>query len=276
MEKAFKLQIQTTYNQLTKAEKKVADYVLNNQQKVLYMSITDLADACKVGDTSVYRFCRTMKLQGYQEFKVKLSLSMSQEEEVDVHKTEKNMAQQIMELNISAIKETYALLEMDKLEQALELFTKAKRVYFYGVGDSLLTAQGACNKFTRIVNKVICISDSHMQAMAAATSAKTDFFIIISYSGASKDSILVAKLAKEAGAKVVCISHYLKSPLASYSDVLLLCGADEDPLDGGSMTGKMGQLYLMDLLYQEYYSRNYNECRKNNEQTSSAVFDKLY
>ena len=52
------LQIQATYNQLTKAEKKVADYVLQNKKEVLYMSITDLADACEVGDTSVYRFCR--------------------------------------------------------------------------------------------------------------------------------------------------------------------------------------------------------------------------
>ena len=66
----FVLQIKASYNQFTRAEKKVADYVLDNQEKVLYMSITDLADACEVGDASVYRFCRTMKLQGYQEFKM--------------------------------------------------------------------------------------------------------------------------------------------------------------------------------------------------------------
>lgn len=73
------LQIQSTYNQLTKAEKKVADYVLLNQNEVLYMSITDLADACKVGDTGVYRFCRTLNLQGYQEFKMRLSLGISEQ-----------------------------------------------------------------------------------------------------------------------------------------------------------------------------------------------------
>ena len=44
------------------------------------MSITDLADACKVGDASVYRFCRTLGLQGYQEFKMKLSLSLSEDD----------------------------------------------------------------------------------------------------------------------------------------------------------------------------------------------------
>lgn len=43
------LQIQASYNQFTKAEKKVASYVIENKKKVLYMSITDLADACQVG-----------------------------------------------------------------------------------------------------------------------------------------------------------------------------------------------------------------------------------
>lgn len=74
------LQIQSTYNQLTRAERKVADYVLQNKNKVLYMSITDLADACKVGDTSVYRFCRTLGMDGYQQFKMKLSISLSEHE----------------------------------------------------------------------------------------------------------------------------------------------------------------------------------------------------
>ena len=64
----FMQNIEETYHSLTKVEKKVADYVLQNPRQVLFMSITDLADACQVGETSVYRFCRTMNLQGYQEF----------------------------------------------------------------------------------------------------------------------------------------------------------------------------------------------------------------
>ena len=69
------LKIQSVYNQFTKAEKKVADYCLQHREEVPFLSITDLADACGVGDTSVYRFCRTLKLEGYQEFKMKFSLA---------------------------------------------------------------------------------------------------------------------------------------------------------------------------------------------------------
>ena len=173
----FILQIQASYNQFTKAEKKVADFVIKNQSKVLYMSITDLADACKVGDTSVYRFCRTMKLQGYQEFKMRMSLSqgasgpqnkqavLSSPGDLDSFGI---MAEKVMELHLGAIKETYMLLSRDNFDKVLDMFDSAKRVYFFGIGDSLLTAEEARNKFLRVTNKVTCITDPHMQAMAAS------------------------------------------------------------------------------------------------------------
>ncbi len=50
------LKIQSAFNQFTKAEKKVAEYCLANREKVLFLSITDLAEACGVGEASVFRF----------------------------------------------------------------------------------------------------------------------------------------------------------------------------------------------------------------------------
>ena len=208
----FILEIQAAYNQLTKTEKKVADYIMNNQNEVLYMSITDLADACEVGDTSVYRFCRTMNLQGYQEFKMKLSLgqNLQHSSNIDYKKNNASTAEKVMDANIKSIKETFLMLDNTAIDKAISLFESSGKVYFLGVGDSLLTTQAACNRFLRITNKVSCLTDSHIQAMCASTANKDDLFIIISYSGATKDNILVAKLAKESGAKVICITHYRK------------------------------------------------------------------
>lgn len=271
------LQIQSTYNQLTRTEKKVADYVLQNKNKVLYMSITDLADACKVGDTSVYRFCRTLGLDGYQQFKMKLSISLPEHELLDEEEEkEESTASRIMESHMNAIRESYLLLSPEKLDRLVEMIDESEKVYFFGIGDSLLTAEEARNKFLRITSKVVCLTDPHMQSMAASMATERDLIVIISYSGSTKDNIHVAKIAKRAGAKIACITHYKKSPLTAYSDVTLLCGAEEAPLEGGSMSAKMGQLYLIDLLYQEYYARNYEKSRKNNKVTSSAVVEKLY
>ncbi len=270
------LKIQSVYNQFTKAEKKVADYCLAHKEEVPYLSITELADACEVGDTSVYRFCRTLKLDGYQEFKMRFSLSqgtgegtvLSDDNEAD------SLPKKLLLAHQNAIAETYQLLNQTELEKVLDMFQKAERVYFFGVGDSLLAAEEARNKFLRITPKVNCITDPHMQAVAASLTTKKDLVFLISYSGSTKDNIHTAKLAKERGAMVACISHFQKSPLTAYCDAVLLCGSKEGPLNRGSMSSKSAQLYLIDLLYQSYYERNPEESFRNNELASASVVER--
>ena len=105
------------------------------------MSITDLADACDVGDTSVFRFCRTMKLRGYQEFKMRLSLSIktdnkeTEELESDVTPDDSfaTLAQKVLKSNIDAINETYSLLNPEEFIRCMDYFEAAENVYFSGL-----------------------------------------------------------------------------------------------------------------------------------------------
>src|SRR5690625_3969871 len=74
--------INSRYPSFTTTEKKVADYIIENMKEVIYMSITDLAEACHVGESSIFRFCKTLDLRGYQEFKIALAHSTSLEDEM--------------------------------------------------------------------------------------------------------------------------------------------------------------------------------------------------
>jgi DNA-binding MurR/RpiR family transcriptional regulator len=111
--------------------------------------------------------------------------------------------------------------------------------------------------------------------MSAALMTKRDVAVIISYSGSTKDTIEVAKKAKECGATIISITRFVKSPLTSYSDLTLLCGANEGPLQGGSLSAKISQLYLLDILYVEYFKRAYEESIRNKESTAASVAIKL-
>lgn len=283
MQGDFLVKMRTAYNQFTKAEKKVADYILQNPRDVLFMSITDLAEACQVGDTSVFRFCKSMELKGYQEFKMVLSLSLNENDKgssrfsgnISLDDTFQELAQKVLNTNIHALTETHSLLDESVFNQAIDCLHEAKKVYFFGVGASILTALKAANKFLRIEPKVYCIQDSHMQAMVASMMSPEEVAVVFSYSGATKDTIHVAQLAKQAGAKVICITRFSKSPLTSYADLTILSGANEGPLQGGSTSGEISQLFLIDLMYTEYYRRYFEVCSKNNERTSGSVLERL-
>ena len=92
------------------------------------------------------------------------------------------LSQKVLNTNISALQETYSLLDRETFENAIDILDRARKIYFFGVGASGLAAMKAMNKFLRIEPKVYCLQDSHMQAMAAATLGPEDAAVMISYS----------------------------------------------------------------------------------------------
>ena len=276
----FIMKIKSVYPQLTKSERKVADFILTNAKEGLYLSITELAQACKVGDASVYRFCRSIGLKGYQEFKVRLSLSLNDDTSQDLNeKIEdgfKANANTILKRYTTALTETLMLMSEEHLLEIVQKIKQAECVYFFGLGNSGLTAIDARNKFNRITNKVQCVNDTHLQAMLANIMGEKDLIIFISYSGETQENIDIAKIAKNAGAKVACITRYEDSPLAQYADNLLLCGAYENPMHGGGIEVRISQMYVIDLIFQAYYLRNKEESTVANSKTTSAIVETLY
>lgn len=285
MQEDYLTKIRSAYNQFTRAEKKVADFILQNPSKVLFMSISDLAEACDVGDTSVFRFCKTMDVKGYQEFKMMLSLSMRSNESpitsdsdhaISLEDSISELAKKVLNENISAIEETYSLIDLKQMSKALDVFSSARRVIFYGVGTSMLTAMKAMNKFLRIEPKVRCNMDVNQQLITASTLSDQDVALIFSYSGSTKDTVEIAKSARAAGATTIVITRFQKSPLTEYADIILLCGANEGTLQNGSTSAEISQLFLVDVMYSEYFRRHYDKCKSNWEKTQRSIADKNY
>ena len=62
-----------------------------------------------------------------------------------------------------------------------------------------------------------------------------DVILFVSYSGSTHDMMDTLSVAKKTGAKIILITHYPDAPGTALADVVLLCGALETPLDGGSI-----------------------------------------
>ena len=275
--------IEGSYAKFTKSEKRVADYVFEYPQKVLYTSITDLAEMCGVGDTTVFRFCRALKLNGYQEFKMLLAQDMANQQGtnnalvgfINPEDDVETICKKALSNNIAALNETFNVLNFDAITKAVDMISASKRIHFFGMGSSGVIALEAKQKFMRILPNVEFVSDCHMQYMAASLLDSRDLAIIISYSGSTKDMIEIHKLAKQNGCKSVCITRFAKSALTSKADVVLLSGSNEGPLDGGASSTSIVQLYLLDILYLQYFIKHYNQSRDNKSRTTESISTKL-
>ena len=123
------------------------------------------------------------------------------------------------------------------------------------------------------VFRLVCLSDSHLQISATATLEKGSIILLFSYSGATTNGLQVLELAKMRGIKTILITRFPKSPAAKLADVVLRCGSNEGPFQLGSVAAKIAQLVVVDMLFQEYFSRNREICEENIQSIASALSD---
>lgn len=275
--------IHSIYDSLTKSERKVADIILSQPKKILYMSVSDIAQEAGVGDTTVLRFCRKVGFKSFQSFKLSLAQDISKNEDqltlinedLSPGDSLDEIAQKVVMNNIRAINETLSLLNIKELEKAVDAFIQARKIELFAVGSSSITAQDTAAKFMRIGMNINSFMDYHLQLMAASLLTSEDVAVGISFSGSSKDTYDALKIAKNSGAKIISITHHAKSPLTKISDIVLVHGSKEGPLQGGALSSKISQITVIDILYHAVFMKLGNIAIENKKKTSKAIINKL-
>ena len=269
--------IHASYYQLTATERRVADYVLAQPEQVKFMSITQLADECGTADATISRFCRSLKLKGFNAFKIELarhSSALALRPAAENADTLAGRAREVGKQSTAAIAQTMELVEPAQVERAVEMIEGASRVICIGSGGSMLLATTFAHLFSAVTGKFQSISDFHMQMSAVATMGKEDILVLFSYSGATNTGLQILQLAKERGIRSILVTWFNKSPAASLADVVLRCGSNEGPFQLGSVPAKIAQLVVMDILFQEYCHRNRDRCEENIQRIANALSDK--
>lgn len=267
--------IHASYYQLTATERKVADFVLAQHSQVQFMSITQLAEVCGTAEATISRFCRSLKLKGFNAFKIELARHSAAPVKPQEQPTDSLVGRslEVGRLASDAVYQTVELVEPVQIQKAVTFFEDASRVFCFGAGGSMLMAQEFAHLFSTVTNKFTAIADSHMQMSAAATMSRDDIMVLFSYSGATNSGIQLLELAKSRGIRTVLVTRFNKSPAANLADVVLLCGSNEGPFQFGSVPAKVAQLIVMDVLFQEYRYRNRDICEDHIQNIASALSD---
>lgn len=246
--------ISAQYFQLTNAEKRVADYILQYRGTVQYMSISELAEACGVADATISRFCRRLGQGGFNAFKLALakdSLPSGAAPELRIGNSYTKLYETIMEEAASAMEQTAALLMPEQVFRAVELLCGASRVFCMGQGGSMVMAQEAWTMFSSVSSKFLFVPDPQLQINTAALMGEQDVVLFFSYSGATRDFQDLAQMIRRRKAKVILVSRFLNSPGGQVADVVLQCGANETPLQQGSAAARISQLFVLDVLFRQ-------------------------
>lgn len=272
------------YHSLTRSGKKLADYIFAHTTESQYLSITSLAENCDVSEATITRFCRALGYPSYNAFKLALAQAdhvtdlgdpTDCNEPITSKDSTDTMCRKVHAANIAALNATLELLDEGSLMSASRLLASSEKIYCFGHGGSSIMAMEAWARFSTAASNFIHITDSHMQAMAIALATPKDAILFFSYSGSTKDMEDIFNVAQERKVPIILITHFPKSRAAEFAQIILQCGYNESPLQSGSISAKVGQLFLIDCLF-------YGFCRQNPElraaarsSTAKAIANKL-
>lgn len=255
------LSIRQSFYSFSPAEKRIASYIINADNETLKLSIEELAKRCDTSRAAVVRFCKTLGLGGFKEFRIALTNDMLRQiqqgtsladtvEDITGNENIDDIVSKVVNQNIRSILDTQKTLDTEQLSRAVEILNAARRIEFFGVGASGLVAQDACQKFIRIGKNCSAWPDPHIQLTAAASLTAEDAGVVISYSGMTNDMLDIAALVKESGAKLIGITKYsLKNELSKLTDITLYVSSPEISIRSGAMGSRIAQLTLIDMLF---------------------------
>jgi len=244
--------VRASRDALSPAEKRVANFVLDNPRTALNDPIALIAQGAEVSQPTVIRFCRSLGFLGLADFKLKLGSGLTgtlpvQRSQVRRQDSTGDLCAKVLDNTISAIMQFRESLNVDAVDRAIELLCQAKRVEFYAMGNSAVVALDAQHKLFRFRIPSVAHTDASMHAMAAELLGPNDVAVFISSSGQPPELARAAGLAVERGAAVISVTAG-QSPLARRSTVCIPVEHSEDVSTFVSMISRILHLLVVDMM----------------------------
>lgn len=264
---------------LAAAEARVANWVMQQPEKIMTLSMAQVAQTCGVSDTTVLRFCRNAGFQGYIDLKLSIARDLTSPTQVILDDITEGdppivIARKVFMSNIQALYDTLEVLNEQALAQAVTLLLNARQILLVGAGTSAPIVQGMYNMLMRLGLNCKAQTDSYLQLMEVALLGAGDVVVGISQSGSSKDPVYTLKQAKAAGAATICITGNAHSPITQYADVTLLSVAREARIE--AIASRLAQMSIADALYVTVALNKIDVAIQNEKLIWDALLPKMF
>ncbi len=246
--------IRTNYHRMSPAQKGIADYVLANTKKVVYLTITDLAEKCGVSETTILRFLNKISINSYQVFRVEIAQLEANEtrdftaSEISSDDNAENIIKKIISSTSTAVNDLANIINHSTVEKCTSMILAAERIFVFGIGASSLVAGDFHHKLLRMGINSSTDNDDHMISIRSYHAGEKDLFIMVSHSGETQSILSCADKARENGAAVISLTSYAHSSLSRISDETLLSSSSETKYRPDAMLSRIIQLVIIDII----------------------------
>ncbi|MBP3930295.1 MAG: MurR/RpiR family transcriptional regulator, partial [Peptostreptococcaceae bacterium] len=197
--------IQQQYTRLSKGQKLIAQYLIDNYDKVAFMTASKLGEEVGVSESTVVRFANALGFSGYPKMQdalqelIKNKLTTVQRVEMNQeYSDDGKILNKVLKSDMDNIKDTLDEMDESLFKQASDKLLKAKKIYIVGMRSSFTVAQYLGFYLDIILDNVHVIrmdmGDAFEQVVRVT---EDDVVVAISFPRYSRKSYQVVNYAKE-------------------------------------------------------------------------------
>ncbi len=251
------LYIQSRMGDFSKAEKKIAAFILDHPAESVNPSIDDLADLCKVSEATLFRFVRKLGFESYQQFRIALAMETEGSKKIRPGESadDEHWINRVFQLNIETLEKTMRELDSASVEKAIDLMISAGQVNIFGLGGSGVIAQDAYSKFIRIGIRCLAPLDYHFQTITVSHMREGDVALLFVHNGVNPDAILLAQKIHKTGRPMIFVTNYKESPIVKLATVSLFSTPSASMYTFDRQSVRIALYSIVDCLYQGLTNR---------------------
>ncbi len=221
--------IRENHEKFFSAEKKVADFVLQNPQMAVDSNVSQLAKHSGVSDATVVRMCHHIGYKGYYQFRITLARDLGKIQYGSVSAVKsKDSVEKVFQEYAEAMLDIGRTIDSEVMWNCVNLLKTCKQAHIMAVGNTSPLAQYMGFRLGRLGVRCTYNIAPEYFLNHVNLAEEGDILIAISQSGNSKQVVQGLELGKEKGLKSIAITAFAQSPVSDLADHVLLSSGKEE------------------------------------------------
>ena len=239
--------IKTNYDELFAAEKKIADYILEKNNDIVSLNVSELAEQSGASDATVIRFCKHLGYKGFYNMKLQLAHDFGRDQILGGDESSSNpkTAEEFIKRQAQNILNISGNIDMKTLDDCVEMILNCDTAHLVAAGNSIPTASDFAFRLGRAGVRTTSPYLHEHQLNAINLGTSNDIVIGVSHSGSSTSVLQAFQLAKERGMKTMAIVDLKRSPLSKEANLTLETGMESSSV---FIFGAESHMYLTAVL----------------------------
>jgi DNA-binding MurR/RpiR family transcriptional regulator len=215
-------ELQRNYADLTQAQKRIAEAIVDNPEFVAFATLDKLSARLGIASSTIVRFAYRLGLDGYPELQERVRVLVRSRmrgadpagDERSVAHLGETTAARSLRRDLENLRNTASELETETLDKAVEVICAARRVFFAGGLSSGALAEYTAHTFNRLRGgaHVLGLGDTASEILSLTPE---DALVVFSFPPYASQTLQILDAARKRGVVIVGITDSLISPLGN-------------------------------------------------------------